>query len=455
MRTQPSIPVLVLSFWSAVATAQGTPVPPRLATPDATPAPATSSGDEPATATAPANPPASDARAASTESPATQPVATEPALAPTAAVTADPGDSSETPASEPTAGYAKGFFIQSEDGAHRLEIGARVQVRHTIEALEAAPNESNFSIARARLSLGGHVFTEDLTFKFQPDFGKGFVTLKDFYADYAFVPGAFQLRAGQWKRPFSRQQITSSGKQELVDRAPTDKAFDAGRDIGVAVHNDYERSPEFEYAFGVFNGTGEKPLFSGNVEVDPATGEGEATSGVFDNVPDTFHPALVLRAGYNHGGIKGYSEADLEGGPFRAAIGASGLVDLDADDDDQSSIKGEFDYIVKVEGFSSTGGVFISSAQAGPNFGDRALDALGLHLQIGHVIDGLVQPVARYALVAPDGADNDTHEVLGGLGFYFWGHEVKWQTDGGALLAESSGGTVTDYRVRTQLQLAF
>jgi hypothetical protein len=172
-------------------------------------------------------------------------------------------------------------------------------------------------------------------------------------------------------------------------------------------------------------------------------------------VPDTFHPALVLRAGYNHGGIKGYGEADLEGGPFRAAIAASGLLDLDADDDDASSVKGEVDYIVKVEGFSSTGAVYVSSAQSGSGFSDRAFEALGLHLQLGYVIDGLVQPVARYALVAPDGPDNDSHEVLGGLGFYFWGHEVKWQTDGGALLTESIGGTVTDYRVRTQLQLAF
>lgn len=426
----------------------------------------------PVTPTVPAAPADAAVSAGTPDATAVAPEATEPTAAPEASAPAtaappaidpapvadaapEPTAPEPAPAGEPTAGYHKGFFIQSEDRLFRLEIGARVQARYVFEAIEAAPNESAFSIARARLSLSGHVFSEDLTYKFQSDFGKGFVTLKDFYADHAFVPGTFQLRAGQWKRPFSRQQITSSGKQELVDRATTDAASGAGRDIGIAIHNDYEKSPEFEYALGVFNGTGEKPLFSGDVTVDPMTGEGGVSGGAFGNVPDTLHPALVLRAGYNHGGIKGYSEADLEGGPFRAAIAASGLADLDADDDDASSLKAEVDYIVKVEGFSSTGAVYVSSAQSGPGFSDRAFEALGLHLQIGYVIGELVQPVARYSLVAPDGADNDSHEVLGGIGFYFWGHEVKWQTDGGALLTEAAGGTAKDYRVRTQLQLAF
>jgi hypothetical protein len=435
-----------LLLGSAVfARAQAAPVEPA--------APAnTGSPDAPESA---AHAPAESAPVAAAPPEAAAPVAaSEPAaVAAPMPVAPAPDPEPETPAG-PNAGYKKGFFIQSDDGQFRLEVGARFQARYAFEAIEAAPNESNFSIARARFTLGGHVFTEDLTYKFQTDFGKGFVTLKDFYADYAFVPGAFQLRAGQWKRPFSRQQITSSGKQELVDRATTDAAFGAGRDIGIAVHNDYEDSPELEYAFGIFNGTGEKPVFSGDATVDPMTGEGPV-SGAFTNVPDTFHPALVLRAGYNHGGIKGYSEADLEGGPFRAAVGASGLVDLDADDDDTSSLKAELDYLVKVEGFSSTGGLYVSSAQSGTGFGDRAFEALGMHLQLGYVIGELVQPVARYSLVAPDGGDNDTHEILGGLGFYFWGHEVKWQTDGGALLSEAPGGTATDYRVRTQLQLAF
>ena len=63
---------------------------------------------------------------------------------------------------------------------------------------------------------------------------------------------------------------------------------------------------------GVFNGTGDKSTFSGSV--DTMTGE---VSGKFSNVPSHFHPALVARVGINKNGIKGYREADLEGGSMR------------------------------------------------------------------------------------------------------------------------------------------
>ena len=358
-------------------------------------------------------------------------------------------------ASHDIAGYDKGFFIRAPDAPYLLKLQGRLQARFAYEALEGADDEMAFSIPRARLTAAGHVFTEALTWKLQLDFGKGSATLKDFYADYALVPKWLHLRAGQWKRPFSRQQITSSGKLELTDRAITDKFFGAGRDIGVAIHNDYEHSPAFEYAFGVFNGTGEKPWFEGNVTVDPATGEGDVAHGGFTNVPDRFRPALVLRLGYNYGGIKGYSEADLEGGPLRFAVGASGLADLDLDEDDASRIVGELDFLLKVSGFSVSGAAYVASKQAGGGFVDQSYAALGFHVQAGYVLSGFVEPVVRYAMTAPDGSDNDVQEILGGVSLYLFGHDVKWQIEGGALLSESAGGDRTDGIVRTQLQLAF
>lgn len=359
------------------------------------------------------------------------------------------------PEQEPLVGYKKGFFIQSQDGRFKLKIQGRVQARYTHEFLDEQDDRMAFSIPRARLTLSGHAFTENLTYKFQSDFGKGNVSLKDFYADYRFVPGWLHLRVGQYKRPFSRQQLTSSGQLEFVDRAITDRYFGAGRDIGLAIHNDYEKSPAFEYALGVFNGTGDQSHLSGNVAVDLATGEGKIESGRFSNVPARLHPALVTRVGYNHGGIKGYREADLEGGPLRFAIGGSGLMDLNADGDDSSGIEGEVDYIVKAHGFSTSGAAYVSSAQSGPGFSDQAFQAVGFHLQAGYVIADIIQPAVRYARIAPKGPDNDLQEILGGLSVYFHEHDVKWQTDGGALLSQVPGGGRTDFLVRSQLQLGF
>ena len=195
-----------------------------------TPAPAPTAVPAPAAEPAPAPPAAAPA-----------PAVLEAEVPPMPAVLeAEP---EEAPAK---VGYEKGFFIESGDGDHRLAIAARLQARYTYHEVEAGPDTSAFSIERARLKLEGHAFTKDLTYVFQSDFGKGAVTLKDYYGDYRIAPELLHIRAGQWKRPFSRQQITSSGSQELVDRAITDSAFGAGRDIGIALHNNYEKSPTFE-----------------------------------------------------------------------------------------------------------------------------------------------------------------------------------------------------------------
>lgn len=340
------------------------------------------------------------------------------------------------------AGYEKGFFIKSEDGRFGLKLQGRVQTRYTFAseldpAIDEREEVTNFAIQRARLTLSGHAFEEGLTYKFQSDFGKGDVTLKDFYIDYE-VGSQARIRVGQFKRPFSRQQITSSGSQSLVDRAITDKFFKAGRDIGVALHNNYEKSPELEWAVGVFNGTGDKPIFDG---------------AGFSNVPDRFGPAIAARAGYNQGGIKGYSEADLEGGPLRYGVGASVLAELDVDGDDASAVRAELDYIVKVNGLSSTGGVYVATAQDGAGFADQSYNAVGFHLQAGYMLTGTHQLVGRYAMISPDGADSQ-QEVTLGYSLYQFKHSFKWQTDASALVAD--GAAFGDaLQVRTQLQLSF
>jgi|GEM_PF-744116 phosphate-selective porin OprO and OprP len=352
------------------------------------------------------------------------------------------------------AGYKGGFFIAHDK--FKVVINGRVQARFAFEALDGETDETQFSIPRARLALKGHAFSKSLSYKFQADFGKGSVALKDFYVNYAFIKKWLHVRVGQYKRPFSRQQLTSSGKQEFVDRALTDKAFGGGRDIGVMLHNNFSKSPTFEYALGIFNGTGDKGLFSGKSTVDTDTGKGTVTSGKFSNVPDVFQPALVLRLGFNVGeGVKGYSEADLEGGGFRFSMGASGLVGFDTDDDDSSAIRGQLDYMLKAYGFSSTGGVYVASKQDGAAFSDQAFSSLGFHVQAGYVIAKRFQPTFRYAMIAPDGDDNNDQAYTLGFSAYFFKHKMKLQTDGTIHIDSATGGAATNYRLRTQVQLAF
>jgi hypothetical protein len=329
-----------------------------------------------------------------------------------------------------TAGYDNGFFLSSTDDLFSLKVGGRIQARLNMAVFDTGPADIAFSIPRARLKLKGHVATKDLKYVLQLDFGKGKAGLKDALMDYTVCKGWLSIRAGQFKRPFSRQQINSSGSLTFVDRAMTDKDFDAGRDIGVSLHNGYGKNNDFEYHLGLFNGAG----------------------GV-----DQFTPRLVARLGYNFGGIKGYKESDRAGGGFRFAIGAGAMVDFDADDQKDAAVRANVDFLMKVAGFAASGAFYMHMAQTGGDgpLGDQELQSIGLHAQASYLIADMFEVAARFEMLDPDGDENNEMAILGGFNVYAFGDHLKWQLDAGAVSVEDPQGATTDIVARTQLQLVF
>lgn len=359
------------------------------------------------------------------------------------------------------AGWDGGFVIKAdEDGPFKLKVGGRLQTRLTLEAPDGGDTEVFFAVQRARVSLEGYAFSKSLTYKFQADFaaspgifGDGapgsarLTLLRDYYLNYAFVEGV-ELRAGQMKKPFSRQQITSSGKLTLVDRTRLEGGFNAGRDTGLMLHSGYEeQAGGFEWALGVFNGAGE------NV------------------VPDTWDPQIVLRAGFNGGGLNGksaYSEGDLEcdrekegSCGARFGVAASAIIDADSDSDlDKGQIEAELDVILKVAGFAITGAFFVDF-----NLGEEeeggGMEKMGLYAEASYFIAGpKLLPAVRFVSLMPDdpGADH-INEISVGIGFFPAKHNLKWQTDATVIMNDNGDATdddnTTDFLVRTQLQLAF
>ncbi len=67
--------------------------------------------------------------------------------------------------------------------------------------------------------------------------------------------GKFRVVFGQYKVPFGRQQMTSSGNQQFVDRSLVADEYERGRDIGVSVQGAVW-SNKIEYRVGMFNGNG-------------------------------------------------------------------------------------------------------------------------------------------------------------------------------------------------------
>ncbi|MEZ4400769.1 MAG: porin [Kofleriaceae bacterium] len=380
-----------------------------------------------------------------------EPVEAAAPIEPVAAVV--PVEAAPAPASADAGvkvSYDKGLTFESGDGDYELKLGLRSMFRFETVRPDGGEFQSRFSTPRLRLQLEGHAYGAANGYKVEFDFAnKGAALLKDFYVEHAFAKD-LRVRAGQWKKPFNRQELVSDFGSDFLERSIVNEFSGAGRDLGVAVHNNYEKSPDgLEWAVGVFNGASEKPKTAitcqpGTLPTDPPT----CTLGSPSNVPSDFGPALVARVGWNAGGIKGYSESDLEGGGLRYAVGLSyrnNLRNLARDANDDLTIEHAvvLDGMVKVEGLDVTAAVAVVK--------DGAADAeLGFYGQAGYMLapKRLLGSV-RFAQI-PSGAGT-LNEILGGVDYFVKGHSFKWMLDGG-VLHDTNGAGTTGLQIRTQLQ---
>jgi len=358
---------------------------------------------------------------------------------------------------EAGAGWDNGFYIESEDGRFRVRVTGRAQARFTFESEAAEGNEerqtrASFNIPRARIGLEGHLLTKRLRYAIIVNLGKGFVSAHKVYVDYTLVDDWLQVRAGQFVRPFSRQQINSDSRQGLLDRAITDAAFGAGRDIGVMLHNG--RKQEFEWAVTLMNGTGVNS--SSALTVSSLDGGVLISSDKPRNYPDLFNPMVVTRLAYNQEGVNGYDEVDHKGGGFRFAVGGGAMVNFGLPEETVGSITANVDAIVKVEHFSATAALYLATRQDGEAFSTQVVDKLGLHLLAGYLIKSKVFPALRYArLQGMDEEGEVVQEITGALSVLIDGHRIKWAVEFTALGGQDFAPEATDFRVRTQLQVDF
>jgi len=165
-----------------------------------------------------------------------------------------------------------------------IKLSGYTQVRYRNDK---SANDS-FDIRRARLDLRGDI-TERFDWRTQVEFGgTSGPFLLDAMLGYKFNP-YIKLTAGQFKIPFSQENLISSPKLETINRSQVVEALVArgtdiignqnGRDIGVQLGGSIFPKEDYQlldYAFGVFNGAGinkldtnERKDFIGRVVVHP------------------------------------------------------------------------------------------------------------------------------------------------------------------------------------------
>jgi phosphate-selective porin OprO/OprP len=169
-----------------------------------------------------------------------------------------------------------------------MEMSNRIQPRFTYEMPDdsvrlagtgaAGDTKGSFRIRRAKFKLEGWFYKPNLEFELQMNWPDVNNTppgqfLEDANIDWDISKKkTFRVRFGQFKAPFGRQQLTSSGAQQFVDRSLQDARFNDARETGIALWGTLGTN-KVDWRFMVSNGNGrtqtandnDKYLISGRV----------------------------------------------------------------------------------------------------------------------------------------------------------------------------------------------
>lgn len=151
------------------------------------------------------------------------------------------------------AGWTNGRpFIRSSDG--ELEARFFGYAQFDFRGYGAGNTPANtFLIRRARLAMEGTLYRH-YEFKLEGDFADRTSTLlRDGFININYVPGV-QFQFGQFKQPFSQEELTSSSRLDFVERSMVNNLAPS-RSPGVQVHGKLAQG-RFEYQLGAFNGKG-------------------------------------------------------------------------------------------------------------------------------------------------------------------------------------------------------
>jgi hypothetical protein len=225
------------------------------------------------------------------------------------------------------------FELGDADNRVRLEWIAQLRVDVRDEDLRSGAAEATVEVRRMRLRLNGELAGGALRPVLQLDLGPSRGgELFDLFADVR-LSGAWTLRAGQWKVPYTRWRINPFSRSALGEWGPLLQWFGSERQLGVAVHDGSERPPEgFELQAGVFSGVNARPTQGNGVALvsgDPVPGHSSLAGR---NEPPRLHPEVVVHAAWNAPGVDTASELDrTREGTLRWSVGASAAWDLQPD----------------------------------------------------------------------------------------------------------------------------
>lgn len=334
--------------------------------------------------------------------------------------------------------------IEGEKAA--LIISNRVQARYTYDQPDD-PNDTSptgsegaFRIRRAKTKFEGWIYNRSLTYNVQLNWADTTNSLEDAEINYDITKGlkAVMIKGGQFKVPFRRQELTSSGRQQFVDLTIMSEQFARGRDIGVQL---WGQTPHgaLEWRAGIFNGGGRNKTANDNDKYQ------------FDT-----------RITWNIMGDVGYSECDFEttDKPMMAVAVAyeanNSQGATTGDDSDRESFDSDLSF--KYKGLSIFSEYFrrVSEPEVAVDF-----DTEGYVAQVGYFIyKRTVELALRWSYIDPsdqttdtngDPVANDHFTERGFAANWFMNkHNLKLQSDYRLIKNESIDRTTIEARLQMQ-----
>ena len=162
---------------------------------------------------------------------------------------------------EVTAKPGSGFTITSSDGQYSVTLRPRIQLRETFTYEHDEPS-NEINVKTLRLSIQGHVLSNDLKYRIQLAFGprdfepNNYSPIFDAHLDYTRLK-SLSIRVGQFFVPFDRARTTREFALQLVDRQQVVRELTLDRDVGLMLYSDDLFGAEQRLGYALFVGGGE------------------------------------------------------------------------------------------------------------------------------------------------------------------------------------------------------
>lgn len=364
-----------------------------------------------------------------------------------------------------------GLTIKSADGEFGLATRLRLQTLATFQDEPGERADTGIILRRARLQFKGNTFGKHFKFKSELAFSPRDLRFKSI--DGNTVPRESPLltwyveldhirdltvRFGQYKLPFSRQRVISSGNQQMVDRSIANGEFNIDRDIGIDIRSkDLFGLGKFRYYLGIYNGEGRSAFSNGNTNLMYLARVEFLPLGLFKDYSEGDHqrlarPGVSIGMGYVYAHEALGTRINRNGG--FADGGTANFHDVVGD------------VTFKYQGLSLSSEVFY---RTGTRDSGGALDEMGNPIptealrkgigwfaQAGYLLPKMpVEFAGRFGQILGRGdtALSDQNEAGVAASYYFAHHPLKIQADAFQLWGDDFGDGTT--RVRVQMQVAF